>query len=574
MDVSRISACTVPFVGQLLVYRRWRQCSKGVVDSMYDESGVSVFILWMVPAMCGIVGVVSNSPVNQLIYDSLLLLQHRGQDAAGIATLNGRTFHMHKANGMVRDVFRTRNMRSLPGTSGIGQVRYPTAGSASSEEEAQPFYVNAPYGIILAHNGNVTNTTQLKDELYRIDRRHINTSSDTEVLLNVFAHELQTASDGYTLEPEALFTAVSGTHRRVRGSYAIVALVAGFGLLAFRDPNGIRPLCLGRNDRADTTEWMVASESVALEGIGFTFVRDVAPGEAVFIDLDGQLHSQQCAENPSLNPCIFEYVYLARPDSVLDGVPVYDARLRMGDYLADKIKRTLPEGMIDVVMPIPDSSRPAAMQVANKLGVEYREGFFKNRYVGRTFIMPGQAVRKKSVRQKLNAMGVEFKGKNVLIVDDSIVRGTTSHEIVQMARDAGANKVIFASAAPPVKFPNVYGIDMPTRGELVAHGRTHEEVAALIGADGLIYQDVEDMKQAVADINPALRNFDASCFDGSYITGDITPEYLDELERARLVPASDRSDDESDGGREPRHATMRSDDGHSRSQLHLQLAGE
>ncbi len=517
--------------------------------------------------MCGIVGVVSNSPVNQLLYDSLLLLQHRGQDAAGIATLNGRNFHMHKANGMVRDVFRTRNMRSLPGTCGIGQVRYPTAGSASSEEEAQPFYVNAPYGIILAHNGNVTNTTQLKDELYRIDRRHINTSSDTEVLLNVFAHELQSASPGYTLEPSALFSAVSGTHRRVKGSYAIVALVAGFGLLAFRDPFGIRPLCIGRNDGPEGVEWMVASESVAIEGIGFQFVRDVAPGEAVFIDLDGKLHSQQCAQSPSLNPCIFEYVYLARPDSCLDGVPVYNARLRMGDYLADKIKRELAGVKIDVVMPIPDSSRPAAMQVANKLGVEYREGFFKNRYVGRTFIMPGQAVRKKSVRQKLNAMGIEFKGKNVLIVDDSIVRGTTSHEIVQMARDAGAEKVFFASAAPPVKFPNVYGIDMPTRGELVAHGRTDEEVARLIGADGLVYQDVEDMKQAMRDINPALTGFDASCFDGCYITGDIDNDYLDGLERSRLAPSSqqDRNGGDADAANEPELG---------RSQLHLQLAGE
>lgn len=486
--------------------------------------------------MCGIVGVVSHSPVNQFIYDSLLLLQHRGQDAAGIATANGNAFHMHKGNGMVRDVFRTRNMRSLPGNVGIGQVRYPTAGSASSAEEAQPFYVNAPYGIIMAHNGNLTNWEQLRDEMFRVDRRHINTSSDSEVLLNVFAHELQEASPGQSLSREALFAAVSGMHRRVRGSYAIVALIAGFGLLACRDPYGIRPLCFGRQETAKGVEWMVASESVALEGMGFTFVRDVAPGEAVFIDQEGNLYSQQCAESPSLNPCIFELVYLARPDSCLDGVPVYDARLRMGDYLAEKIKRTLPVGDIDVVMPIPDSSRPAAMQVAKQLGVNYREGFFKNRYVGRTFIMPGQAVRKKSVRQKLNAMRVEFKGKSVLIVDDSIVRGTTSQEIVQMARDAGARKVIFASAAPPVKFPNVYGIDMPTRGELVAHGRSDEEVARIIGADELIYQDVEDMKQAVRDINPALQHFDASCFDGNYIAGDVTPEYLDRLERSRMSP--------------------------------------
>ncbi|RKP47438.1 amidophosphoribosyltransferase [Trinickia fusca] len=515
--------------------------------------------------MCGIVGVVSHSPVNQLIYDSLLLLQHRGQDAAGIATANGSTFHMYKANGMVRDVFRTRNMRSLPGTAGIGQVRYPTAGSASSEEEAQPFYVNAPFGIILAHNGNLTNWRQLKDEMFRIDRRHINTNSDSEVLLNVLAHEVQLATSGLQLDPAAVFKAVAGVHRRVRGSYAIVSVIAGYGLLAFRDPFGIRPLCIGKNETAQGVEWIVASESVAVEGIGFEFVRDVAPGEAIFIDNEGNLHSQQCAESPSLNPCIFEYVYLARPDSCLDGVPVYNVRLRMGDYLAEKIKRELPDVRIDVVMPIPDSSRPAAMQVAAKLGVEYREGFFKNRYVGRTFIMPGQAVRKKSVRQKLNAMAIEFKGKNVLIVDDSIVRGTTSHEIVQMARDAGAKSVIFASAAPPVKFPNVYGIDMPTRGELVAHGRTDEEVAKMIGADHLVYQDVDALKRAVRDINPAISRFEASCFDGEYITGDVTPEYLDAIERARTAPAS-QSERESAGDT--------ADNSVVRSQLHLQLSTE
>jgi len=513
--------------------------------------------------MCGIVGVVSKTPVNQLIYDSLLLLQHRGQDAAGIATANGNNFHMYKANGMVRDVFRTRNMRGLPGNSGIGHVRYPTAGSASSEEEAQPFYVNAPYGIILVHNGNITNTLQLKEEMFRIDRRHINTNSDTEVLLNVLAHELQMNNPGYSLDPDTLFNAVGGVHRRVQGSYAVVALVAGFGLLAFRDPFGIRPLCLGKLETANGTEWMVASESVAIEGIGFEFVRDVLPGEGIFIDQEGQLHTRQCATNPSLNPCIFEYVYLARPDSCMDGVPVYNARLRMGDYLAEKIKRTLPFGDIDVVMPIPDSSRPAAMQVASKLGVDYREGFFKNRYVGRTFIMPGQAVRKKSVRQKLNAMGVEFKGRNVLIVDDSIVRGTTSHEIVLMARNAGANKVVFASAAPPVRFPNVYGIDMPTRGELVAYNRDDEQIARMIGADKLVYQDVEDMKQAMRDMNPKLQRFEASCFDGDYITGNITNEYLDRIERARLAP-----DAQSD--RDP----MGADRDSARSQLHLQLAGD
>ena len=506
--------------------------------------------------MCGIVGVVSATPVNQLIYDSLLLLQHRGQDAAGIATANGSTFHMHKANGLVRDVFRTRNMRGLPGNAGIGQVRYPTAGSASSEEEAQPFYVNAPYGIILAHNGNLTNWQQLREEMFRRDRRHINTHSDTEVLLNVLADELQRASNGMALDPEMIFKAVAGMHRRVRGSYAIAAQIAGYGMLAVRDPFGIRPLCLGSVETPTGKEWMVASESVALEGIGYKFERDVGAGEAIFIDLDGKLYSKQCADNPVLTPCIFEYVYLARPDSCIDGVPVYDARLRMGDYLAEKIRQEVSAGDIDVVMPIPDSSRPAAMQVANRLGVNYREGFFKNRYVGRTFIMPGQAVRKKSVRQKLNAMGVEFQGKNVLIVDDSIVRGTTSFEIVQMARDAGANKVIFASAAPPVKFPNVYGIDMPTRSELVAHGRTHEEIAKIIGADKLVYQDVEAMKQAVRDINPALKDFDASCFDGRYITGDIDEAYLDRLETARS-----QADRDGTGGDT------------ERSQLHLQRSG-
>ncbi|WP_126241334.1 amidophosphoribosyltransferase [Burkholderia gladioli] len=510
--------------------------------------------------MCGIVGFISHSPVNQLIYDSLLLLQHRGQDAAGIVTADGSNFHMYKANGMVRDVFRTRNMRSLPGTAGIGQVRYPTAGSASSEAEAQPFYVNAPFGIVLAHNGNLTNMEQLKDEMFRIDRRHINTNSDSEVLLNVFAHELQLATTGLELDPSAVFKAVSGVHRRAQGSYAIVSQIAGYGMVAFRDPFGIRPLCIGKQETEQGVEWMLASESVAVEGIGFEFVRDVAPGEAIFIGQDGSFHSQQCAENPSLNPCMFEWVYLARPDSCLDGVPVYNVRLRMGDYLAEKIKRELKDVKIDVVMPIPDSSRPAAMQVANKLGVEYREGFFKNRYVGRTFIMPGQAVRKKSVRQKLNAMSIEFKDKNVLIVDDSIVRGTTSHEIVQMARDAGAKTVIFASAAPPVKFPNVYGIDMPTRNELVAHGRSDEEVARIIGADYLIYQDVDDLRRAVRDINPEIHNFEASCFDGNYITGNVSAEYLDSLERARLAPASQLDRDQNGES--------------SRSQMNLQLSVE
>jgi amidophosphoribosyltransferase len=492
--------------------------------------------------MCGIVGVVSHTPVNQLLYDALLLLQHRGQDAAGIATNHSSMFSMYKANGLVRDVFRTRNMRSLQGNSGIGHCRYPTAGS-SSEEEAQPFYVNAPFGITLAHNGNLTNQAQLKEELFRKDRRHINTDSDSEVLLNVLAHELQEAADGYTLDADAVFKAVAMVHRRARGAYAVVAQIAGHGLLAFRDPYGIRPMCMGVNETPDGPEYLVASESVALEGLGFRFVRDIAPGEAVFIDNDRKLHERQCADNPSLNPCVFEYVYLARPDSVIDGASVYATRLRMGEYLAEKIRKEIPLEEIDVVMPIPDSSRPAAIQLALKLGVEYREGFIKNRYIGRTFIMPGQGMRRKSVRQKLNAIGSEFKDKNVLLVDDSIVRGTTSREIVQMAREAGARKVFFASAAPPVLFPNVYGIDMPTREELIAYGRTVEEVCREITADHLVYQDLDALKRSISDVNPALQNFEASCFDGVYVTGDVTPAYLDNLEHARHNPKSKPEDE-------------------------------
>ncbi len=485
--------------------------------------------------MCGIVGVVSHGPVNQLIYDALLLLQHRGQDAAGIATNHGSTFSMHKANGLVRDVFRTRNMRSLPGNSGIGQCRYPTAGS-SSEEEAQPFYVNAPFGITLAHNGNLTNAGQLRIDLFKNDRRHINTDSDSEVLLNVLAHEIQQSATGFSLDPGTMFNAVASLHKRVRGSYAVVAQIAGYGLLAFRDPYGIRPLCIGFSDSDKGPEYVVASESVALEGLGFRFLRDVMPGEAIFIDNDGQLYNQQCAQNPTLNPCAFEFVYLARPDSVIDGASVYATRLKMGEHLADKIRRELSHGDIDVVMPIPDSSRPSAMELALKLNLTFREGFIKNRYIGRTFIMPGQGVRKKSVRQKLNAISAEFKGKSVLLVDDSIVRGTTSREIVQMARDSGAKRVIFASAAPPVKYPNVYGIDMPTRSELIAYGRSEDEVCREITADALVYQDIEAMKRSISDVNPALKRFEASCFDGDYITGDISRDYLDRIEYARAHP--------------------------------------
>ncbi len=391
--------------------------------------------------MCGIVGVVSNAPVNQLIYDALLLLQHRGQDAAGIVTQQERKFFMHKAKGMVKDVFRTRNMRALPGNCGLGQVRYPTAGNAFSEEEAQPFYVNAPFGIVLVHNGNLTNAQALKAELFTTDHRHINTESDSEVLLNVLAHELDNATRGNTLQVQDVFNAVKAVHRRVRGSYAVIALIAGHGVLAFRDPYGIRPLCIGR--AKDTV--MLASESVVLEGTSHVLERDVAPGEAVFINLQGEMSAQQCADTPTLNPCIFEYVYLARPDSVMDGISVYQARLNLGEALAKRVVSTVPPSEIDVVIPIPESSRPSATQLAQLLGLPYREGFVKNRYVGRTFIMPGQAVRKKSVRQKLNVIASEFKGRNVLLVDDSIVRGTTSREIVQMARDAGARKVYLAS---------------------------------------------------------------------------------------------------------------------------------
>lgn len=489
--------------------------------------------------MCGIVGVVSQSPVNQLIYDALLLLQHRGQDAAGIVTQQDRKFFMHKAKGMVKDVFRTRNMRSLLGNSGLGQVRYPTAGNAFSEEEAQPFYVNAPFGLVLVHNGNLTNAKALKTDLFHHDHRHINTESDSEVLLNVLAHEIELATRGLPLQPQDLFAAVAKVHKRIKGSYAVICHIAGHGMLAFRDPFGIRPLCMGKG--ADGTQ-MVASESVVLEGTGHLLERDIAPGEAVFISLDGQVYSQQCAENPKLMPCVFEYVYLARPDSVMDGVSVYQARLNMGATLAKRVISTVPPTDIDAVIPIPESSRPSAQQLAQMIGKPYREGFVKNRYVGRTFIMPGQSVRKKSVRQKLNVIASEFKGRNVLLVDDSIVRGTTSKEIVQMARDAGARKVYLASAAPPVRYPNVYGIDMPTSNELVAYNRSVDEIRAIIGCDALIYQDVEPMKQAIAAMNPRLQGFDASCFDGVYITGDVTVDDIAALNAARVGGSEDEAD--------------------------------
>ena len=484
--------------------------------------------------MCGIVGIVSTEPVNQQIYDSLLLLQHRGQDSTGIATAEGATFHVAKANGQVREAFRTRDMRSLLGNVGLGHVRYATKGAAEREEEAQPFYVNAPYGIILVHNGNLTNTRELSDDLFRIDRRHVNSASDTEMLLNVLATELQGQVTGYDLDPDQVFRAVSQVHERVEGSYAVIALIAGHGLLAFRDPFGIRPLILGRRlTDAGKQEWIVSSESLVLENGDYAIVRDVAPGEAVFITAKGELFTRQCARDPRLVPCSFEYVYLARPDSVMNGISVYEARLRMGDRLATTIATHMDEGDIDVVMPIPDSSRPAAMQVAQKLGIEYREGFYKNRYVGRTFIMPGQAQRKKSVRQKLNAMGTEFKGKNILIVDDSIVRGTTSKQIIEMARAAGANRVTFTSAAPPVRYPHVYGINMPSRAELIAHGRKIPEIAEVLGADNIIYQEVADLQAAITE-GSDVSQLDLSCFTGEYVTGTVTEEYLAWVERTQL----------------------------------------
>ena len=484
--------------------------------------------------MCGIVGVVARSPVNQLLYDGMTVLQHRGQDAAGIVTAEGHSFHMHKGRGLVRDVFRTRDMRNLVGHMGIAHCRYPTAGSASAESEAQPFYVNSPFGITLGHNGNLVNAEELRRELFMADRRHVNTNSDSEILLNVLAHELQSACrDCDRLNPDLIFKAVSGVHRRVKGAYAVVAMIAGYGMLAFRDPHGIRPLIIGRADTDTGVEFLVASESVTLDTLGFKVMRDVAPGEAILVDESGNFHSRQCAENPQLNPCIFEFVYLARPDSVIDGISVYEARRNMGRSLAEKILKMGLRDEIDVIIPIPDSSRSSALEVAAKLKRQYTEGFIKNRYIGRTFIMPGQEMRRKSVRQKLNAMAIEFKDKNVLLVDDSIVRGTTSREIVAMARESGAKKVFFASAAPPVRFPNVYGIDMPSRSELIANGHTPEEVAAMIGADAVIYQDLDALVNAVGSLNPSIKRFDCSCFDGVYVTGDVSEAYLASVEAAR-----------------------------------------
>ena len=488
--------------------------------------------------MCGVVGVAAHEPVNQILYDALTMLQHRGQDAAGIVTLQDGRLYLRKENGMVRDVFMTRHMLRLVGKFGIGHVRYPTAGTSSSAE-AQPFYVNSPYGITLAHNGNLTNAETLAKSLYEEDRRHLNTDSDSEVLLNVLAHEMQALGKTHA-SADDIFTAVKAVYERLEGAYGVVALITGHGLLAFRDPNGIRPLIFGERLAANGgTEYMVASESVALTGSGFSIIRDVRPGEAIFIDLDHNLHTQQCVEAKEYTPCIFEYVYFARPDSIMDNISVYKSRLRMGEKLAQKIMREWGEDHdIDVVIPIPDTSRTSAMELAMKLNIKYREGFMKNRYIGRTFIMPGQQQRKKSVRQKLSAVPLEFKGKNVLLVDDSIVRGTTCHEIIQMARDAGARKVFFASAAPPVKYPNVYGIDMPVRSELIASGHSVEEVRDIIGADRLIFQDLDDLIDAVKDTKHSrVEGFDCAVFNGCYITGQINEAYLDYLQEQRSETA-------------------------------------
>lgn len=495
--------------------------------------------------MCGIVGIFGRSPVNQALYEALLVLQHRGQDAAGIVTMDGRKLHLRKDNGLARDVFRTEHMINLKGNMGIAHVRYPTAGNSSSAE-AQPFYVNSPYGITLAHNGNLTNADELQGDLYREDLRHINTSSDSEVLLNVFAHELHCLGK-LRIDANDVFKAVAAVHRRSRGGYAAVAMIIGYGMVAFRDPHGIRPIVFGKRETDLGTEYMIASESVALDSQGFDRVRDVAPGEAIFIDMNGELHSCVCAANTEHTPCIFEFVYFARPDSIIDNIFVHKARSRMGSKLAEKIKRIWPDHDIDIVIPIPDTSRTAALSLATALGVEYTEGFIKNRYIGRTFIMPGQQVRKKSVRQKLNAIDSEFKGKRVMLVDDSIVRGTTSQQIVQMARDAGAEKVYFASASPPVKHPNVYGIDMPSAHELVAYNRTVEQVQEIIGADRLIFQDLEDLISAVKkEDKSVVKRFDTAVFDGQYVTGDVSPQYLEQLELIRNDSAKQDKNSSSD----------------------------
>lgn len=481
--------------------------------------------------MCGIIGIVSHSAVNQELYDGLTVLQHRGQDAAGIVTSDGRHLCLRRKNGLVKEAFRTSShMRKLKGKMGIGHVRYPTAGS-SSQAEAQPFYVNSPYGISLAHNGNLTNSSSLQRELFEQDRRQINTESDSEVLLNIFAQELH-HQNSYRVTPDDIFKAVAGVHKRCKGAYAVVAMITRDGIVGFRDPHGIRPLIYGARKTEGGIDYMLASESTSLVTQGYEVVRDIMPGEAIYITHDGEVHTRQCAENPTYNTCLFEYVYFARPDSVIDNVFVHKARMRMGHKLAEKVQNEWKDHDIDVVIPIPDTSRTSALEMAMTLGVSYREGFIKNRYIGRTFIMPGQKQRKKSVRQKLNPIDLEFKGKNVMLVDDSIVRGTTSKEIVQMVRDSGAKKVYFASASPPVRFPNIYGIDMPAANELIAHDRTEGEIAELMGVDRLIYQDLNDLKDSITEGNNELVEFDCSVFNGEYITGE-NKAYFDELQQKR-----------------------------------------
>jgi amidophosphoribosyltransferase len=482
--------------------------------------------------MCGLVGVVVSKDAGVCLYDTLTVLQHRGQDAAGIMTSDNGKLNLRKDNGLVKDVFRTRHMRRLTGNMGVGHVRYPTAGG-SSPALAQPFYVNSPYGLCLAHNGNLTNSKELSRDLFKEDLRHINTDSDSEVLLNVFAHELQRRNKVKPL-PEDVFAAVAGVHNRCRGGFVAIVMLSGYGIVGFRDRNGIRPLVFGsRESEKGKKEYMIASESVALDSQGFTIERDVAPGEAVYIDTDGELHTQLCTEPGVHTPCIFEHVYFARPDSLMDGISVYKARMRMGDRLADKIERIRPAHDIDVIIPVPDTARTAALELANRLGLKFREGFVKNRYIGRTFIMPGQSQRKKSVRQKLNAIDLEFKGKNVLLVDDSIVRGTTCKQIIQMARDAGAAKVYFASAAPAIRYPNVYGIDMPAADELIASGKTEKEIEEAIGADWLIYQDLEDLISTALEGNPSIKQYECSVFNGEYVTGDVDEIYLKRIENLR-----------------------------------------
>lgn len=528
--------------GKLVAYKSG--CSEpGSNLEFFTELAITPFVLFGPSClMCGIVGIVGHDDVNQEIYDALTVLQHRGQDAAGIMTCDNLLINQRKSNGLVKDVFRTRDIRHLKGRVGLGHVRYPTAGS-SSPALAQPFYVNSPFGIALAHNGNLTNTAALAREMFQSEQRHLNTDSDSEVLLNIFAHELQKVCE-MQLKPEHVFHAIAALHRRAQGAYAVTAMITGYGIVGFRDPYGIRPVVFGERESERGKEFMIASESVALDVLGFRLIRDIAPGEAVYITNDGQIHTQQCAENSVTRPCIFEHVYFARPDSLMDGISVYKSRLRMGEKLAKKILRLRPDHDIDVVIPIPDTSRVAGQVLAYDLGVKFREGLMKNRYIGRTFIMPGQKARKRSVRQKLNAIPLEFRDKNVLLVDDSIVRGTTCEEIVRMAREAGARKVYFASAAPPVAYPNVYGIDMPAARELIAHGRTTEEVCEAIGADWLIYQDLEDLKASLTEGNPEITEFDCSVFDGNYIVGNVDQAYLDHLENQRNDKAREKDNEQ------------------------------